>query len=91
LAAAGSAGAGLALPANWAGLAMVASGLSADSSAQYCSSESLSHSLVGQSSLSSRLPRRLLLAAGAGAALRCESVRPASGLAFAAGRFVDLA
>jgi hypothetical protein len=89
LATAGSAGAGLALAAGWAGLAVVASGLSADNSAQYCSSESLSHSLLGQSSVSSRLLRRLLLAAGAGAALR--SARPASGLAFAAGRLVDLA
>ena len=38
--------------------AVVASGLSADSSAQYCSSESLSHSVLGQSSSSSsRRPR----------------------------------
>src|SRR5262249_58086128 len=57
LAAPGLAGAALALlagelPAGRAGLAMVASGLSADNSAQYCSSESLSHSLsllLGQS------------------------------------------
>jgi hypothetical protein len=35
--------------------AVVASGLSADSSAQYCSSESLSHSVLGQSSSSPRL------------------------------------
>ena len=37
----------------WALRAVVASGLSADSSAQYCSSESLSHSVLGQSSSSS--------------------------------------
>ena len=37
----------------WAARAVVASGLSADSSAQYCSSESLSHSVLGQSSSSS--------------------------------------
>ena len=34
---------------------VVASGLSADSSAQYCSSDSLSHSVLGQSSSSSCL------------------------------------
>src|SRR5215469_15568901 len=87
LAAAGLAGPALALLdgdllAGRAGLAMVASGLSADNSAQYCSSVSLSHSLsllLGQSSSSSRLPRcgreRLLLVAGAAAALRRESGR----------------
>jgi hypothetical protein len=80
----------LALPAGWATLGLTDSGLSAESSAQYCSSESFSHSPLGQSSLSSRLLRRLLLDAGAGAALRCESDRPASGLAFAAGRLTGL-
>jgi hypothetical protein len=42
----------------WVGCAVravVASGLSADSSAQYCSSDSLSHSVLGQSSSSPRL------------------------------------
>src|SRR5690348_3308348 len=60
------------------GRAMLESGLSAESSAQYCSSESLSHSELGQSSSSSRLPRcrdLVLLLAGAGAALRRESGR----------------
>ena len=42
----------------WVGCAVravVASGLSADNSAQYCSSDSLSHSVLGQSSSSPRL------------------------------------
>jgi hypothetical protein len=75
-----SAGAGFAARAGWlAGLAVVASGLSADSSAQYCSSESDSHSPLGQSSSSSRLllccRDRLLPGAAADAAFRPEPER----------------
>src|SRR6266702_3260456 len=40
------------------GRAMADNGLSAETSAQYCSSESWSHSVLGQSSSSSRLPGR---------------------------------
>src|SRR5206468_10448750 len=66
------------LPAGLLGRVMAERGLSAESSAQYCSSESLSHPELGQSSSSSRLPRcrdLLLLLAGAGAALRRGSGR----------------
>ncbi|HCU92731.1 MAG TPA: hypothetical protein DHU96_08295 [Actinobacteria bacterium] len=68
-----------------AGLGL-ASGLSEDSSAQYCSSESLSHSMLGHSSSSSRLPRwgrdRPLGGFCALACLRRESGRSRSGSAF---------
>src|SRR5262249_25615268 len=62
------------------GLAMADSGLSADNSAQYCSSESLSHSVLGQSSSSPRLPcRRDRLLPVPDALLRREWARPAGG------------
>ncbi len=63
----------------WVGCAVravVASGLSADSSAQYCSSDSLSHSVLGQSSSSPRLLRdcRDRLLAGACGLLAARGV-----------------